>query len=359
MSVDDSTTPGTTAGGGGNALAGGRHGRPGGIAVVAKWIAGVDIGGTTLSVGMVPAAGGRPRALRTGDTPGGRGGEAVVDRVCGMIRAAVDELARAEGPGAEVSGVGIAAPGSLDRARGIVLESHNLGWFGLPLRDRVQAATGLPTVVENDANCAACGEWWQGAGRGFRSVLGITLGTGIGGGIVMDGRPFVGATGAAGEIGHMTVKYGGRRCTCGARGCLEAYASGPGIARTAVEGLAGGARSTLPELVAGDLDRITAATVHQAAVGGDAYATGVLARAARMLAAGIASAVNLLAPDAVVVMGGVAEAGDLLFGPLAAELARPRFRSAVDACTVVPGALPGTAGVVGAAGVFRLRAEET
>ena len=307
---------------------------------------------------MVPVAGGRPRALRVDDTAGGRGGDAVVDQVCAMIRAAVDEVARAGGSGAGVAGVGVAAPGSLDRARGVVLESHNLGWFGLPLRDRVHAATGLPTIVENDANCAAYGEWWRGAGRGFRSVLGITLGTGIGGGIVMDGRPFLGATGAAGEIGHMTVEFGGRRCTCGGRGCLEAYASGPAIARTAVEGLGGGTRSTLPELVAGDLNRITAATVHEAAVGGDAYATGVLARAARMLAAGVAGAVNLLGPDAVVVMGGVAAAGDLFFGPLAAEFSRPRFRSAVDACTVVPGALPGTAGVVGAAGVFRLREEE-
>lgn len=327
------------------------------MGLMAKWIAGVDIGGTTLSVGMVPAEGGRPRALRVDDTAGGQGGDAVIGQVSAMVRASVDELAPAERPGATVAGVGVAAPGSLDRARGVVLESHNLGWFGLPLRDRVQAATGLPTVVENDANCAAYGEWWQGAGRGFRSVLGITLGTGIGGGIVMDGRPFAGATGAAGEIGHTTVEYGGRRCTCGARGCLEAYASGPAIARAAVEGLAGGTRSTLPELVEGDLKRITAATVHQAAVGGDACATEVLARAAQMLAAGITSAVNLLGPEAVVVMGGVTAAGDLFFGPLAAELGRPRFRSALDACTVVPGALPGTAGVVGAAGVFRLQTD--
>lgn len=323
--------------------------------LMGRWIAGVDIGGTTLSVGMVPAAGGRPRALRVDDTPAGRDGEAVVDQVCAMIRAAVDEVARADALGDGVAGVGVAAPGSLDRARGVVLESHNLGWFGLPLRDRVAVATGLPTIVENDANCAAYGEWWRGAGRGFRSMLGITLGTGIGGGVVMDGRPFLGATGAAGEIGHMTVEFGGRRCTCGARGCLEAYASGPGIAQSAVEGLARGTRSTLPELVEGDLNRITAATVYQTAAGGDAYAAGVLARAAQVLAAGIAGAVNLLGPEAVVVMGGVTAAGDLFFGPLAAELGRPRFRSALDACTVVPGALPGTAGVVGAAGLFRLR----
>ena len=345
---------------------------------MAKWIAGVDIGGTTLSVGMVPVAGGRPRALRVDDTAGGRGREAVVDQVSRMVRAAVDEVAGArvadgevagaealggevmpaDSWGGEVAGVGVAAPGSLDRTRGVVLESHNLGWFGYPLRARVAAATGLPAMVENDANCAAYGEWWRGAGRGFRLVLGITLGTGVGGGIVMDGRPFLGAAGTAGEIGHMTVEFGGRRCACGGRGCLEAYASGPGIARTAVEGLAGGTRSTLPELVAGDLSRITAAIVHRAAVGGDAYATGVLAGAARSLAAGIAGAVNLLGPDVVVVMGGVAQAGDLFFGPLAAELGRPRFRSAVDACRVVPGALPGTAGMVGAAGVFRLREEE-
>ncbi len=318
----------------------------------ATWVVGVDIGGTTLSVGMVPASGGTPRALRVDDTPDGPDGEVVVNRVCAMIRAAADELPRVAGPGARVAGVGVGAPGTFDRARGVVLESHNLGWFGLPLRDRVQAATGLPAVVENDANCAAYGEWWRGAGRGFRSVLGVTLGTGIGGGVVMDGRPFLGATGAAGEIGHMTVVFGGRRCTCGGRGCLEAYASGPAIARDAVEGLAGGARSTLPERVGGDLGRITAATVHEAALAGDAYATGVLERAARVLAAGIAGAVNLLAPDAVVVTGGVAAAGDLFFGPLSRELERPRFRTALDACTVLPGALRATAGVVGAAGVF-------
>ena len=325
------------------------------MALMEEWIAGVDIGGTTLSVGMVPAAGGPARALRTDATPAGEGGEAVVRKVCAMVRAATDELARGEGTGGAVAGIGIGAPGSLDRARGRVLESHNLGWFGFPLRDRIEAVTGLPAVVENDANCAAYGEWWRGAGRGYRSVVGITLGTGVGGGLVMDGRPFSGATGAAGEIGHMTVRFGGRRCACGGRGCLEAYVSGPGIARTAVEGLAGGARSVLPERVAGKLDRITAATVHEAAAGGDAFATGVLARSARMLAAGVGGAVNLLGPDVVVVMGGVARAGDLLFGPLAAELARPRFRTAVDACAVVPGALPGTAGVVGAAGIFLLR----
>lgn len=319
-----------------------------------KWIAGVDIGGTTLSVGMVPADGGRPRCLRVAATPGEQGGGKVVDRVCSMIHEAAEEVARRECPGSGVAGVGVAAPGSLDRDRGVVLESHNLGWFGFPLRDRIEAATGLPAVVENDANCAAYGEWWQGAGRGFRSMVGITVGTGIGGGIVLGGRLFLGATGTAGEIGHATVEFGGRRCTCGGAGCLEAYASGPGIARSAVEGLARGERSSLAELVEGDVARITAATVYEAAVAGDTYATGVLERAAHMLAAGIATVVNVLGPDAVVVMGGVTAADALFFGPLAAELARPRFRSALAACTVVPGTLPGTAGVVGAAGVFGL-----
>ena len=324
-----------------------------------RWIAGVDIGGTTLSVGLVPVAGGRVRAFRVTATPEGRGGSKVVDTVCAMIREAADDLARREGSqGDKIVGVGVGTPGSLDRGRGVVLESHNLGWFEVPLRDQVETGTGLPVVVENDANCAAYGEWWRGAGRGFRSVVGITVGTGIGGGIVMDGRLFLGATGTAGEIGHMTVVFGGRRCTCGNAGCLEAYASGPGIARSAVEGLEGGARSSLSALVEGDLARVTAATVHEAAVAGDAYAAGVLERAARMLAAGIAGVVNVLSPDAVVVMGGVTAADALFFGPLAAELGRPRFRSALQACTVLPGALPGTAGVVGAAAVFRLQRAE-
>ncbi len=317
-----------------------------------SWIAGVDIGGTTLSVGMVPGAGGRPRALRVDATPDG---EEAVDRTCAMIRDAADELVRARGEHGGLAGVGIAVPGSIERARGVVIESHNLGWFAFPLGARVEAETGLPAVVENDANCAAYGEWLQGAGRGYRSVLGITLGTGVGGGIVVDGRPFLGGTGAAGEIGHTTVEFGGRRCTCGGRGCLEAYASGPGIARTAAEGLAAGARSILSELADRGSGPVTAAAVHEAAVAGDAYAIDVLARTARVLAAGIAGAINLIGPEAVVVMGGVAAAGDLLFDPLAAELRRPRFRSAVDACAVLPGTLAGSAGVAGAAGVFRLR----
>ena len=188
--------------------------------------------------------------------------------------------------------------------------------------------------------------------------MGVTIGTGVGGGIVIDGEIFHGASDAAGEIGHMTVNFAGRKCKCGNYGCLEAYASGPNIAARAVEGLDAGAQSVLTELVDQDLARITAATVYEAVVRGDAYANEVMSDTAKLLAVGVANLINLLNPEAVVIGGGVTRAGPHLLDPLTAEVRRRAFRSASDACAILPGALPDTAGVIGAAGIFGRYAKE-
>src|SRR6185503_5107388 len=161
--------------------------------------------------------------------------------------------------GKNIVGVGIGSPGPLDTKRGIVLLTPNLGWTNFPLRDRLQDMLELPATLDNDANCAVFGEWWQGAARGTKHVVGLTIGTGIGGGIVLDGSIYRGASDIAGELGHMTIDLNGRRCKCGNYGCLEAYASGPNIAARAVEGIEeSGSASSLARYVGGDLSKVTA-----------------------------------------------------------------------------------------------------
>ena len=202
-------------------------------------IVGVDLGGTNVVVGGIPEDGGAPLALASERTPVKQGAEAVVDLIVSMIRRCIDETRRAA-PGAELAGVGIGAPGPLDRAKGVVLIAPNLEWRNMPLRDRVAAAVELPTTLDNDANCAALGEWWRGAAQGARIVVGITIGTGIGGGIVLDGRIFHGASDVAGELGDTTIDLKGRPCSRGKYGRIEGHAPGPGLPARAGEGVGAG-----------------------------------------------------------------------------------------------------------------------
>ncbi len=318
------------------------------------WIVGVDIGGTNVVVGVVPRAGGDPLALRSEETRASRGPDAVVDDVVRMTKEVMEEaLGRHGGTSDRVVGVGIGCPGPLDTERGLVLTTPNLGWTDYPIRDRIAHRLGLPGALDNDANCATLGEWWQGAGRGVDHLVGVTLGTGIGGGLVLNGRLVRGACGTAGEFGHTTIDLTGRRCACGNYGCLEAYASGPNIAARAREGVEAGYESVLTDLVEGDLQRITAVTVYDALLKGDAYAQEVILETARVLGAGIANLVNMFNPEMVVIVGGVTRAGEHLFAPLRAEVRRRAFDVAVEACRIVPGQLD-AAGVIGAAGVFVL-----
>lgn len=317
-----------------------------------RWVVGVDIGGTNVVVGLVPAEGGPPAALRNRATASLGHQDQVVAHVRRMIDDVIADGMRAVGGEAEVLGIGIGSPGPLDLERGVVLDAFNLGWKDFALRDGLSEATGLPASLDNDANCATWGEYWQGAGRGVRNLVGVTLGTGIGGGLILDGRLVHGSSASAGEIGHMTIDFTGRRCKCGNYGCLEAYASGPNIAARAREGVEAGAESTLLDLAGGDAERITAVTVYEALLQGDAFAREVMIETAKILGAGIANVVNVLNPEMVVIVGGVTRAGESLLAPVRAEVRRRAFRSAERVCRIVPGNLPETAGVIGAAGLF-------
>src|SRR5689334_22920997 len=222
-----------------------------------RFVLGIDIGGTNLVVGSVAEDGSRIVAAASEPTHAEAGAKDVLERLVNLADRAI-AATRKEVSGAEILGVGVGAPGPLDTKRGIVLLTPNLGWVNLPLRQIIHDRLGLPAALDNDANCAVLGEWWVGAARGARHAIGITIGTGIGGGLILDGKLYHGASDVAGEIGHTTIDSTGRRCKCGNYGCLEAYASGPAIAERAREALTGGEPSILPSLVNDDLSRITA-----------------------------------------------------------------------------------------------------
>ncbi len=316
-----------------------------------RFIVGVDIGGTNVVVGCVAEDGSQLLGLHNEPTRPEEGADAVVSRIITLVKASIRE-AQSANPAAEIAGVGIGAPGPLNTRTGIVLLTPNLGWVNMPLRQRIQDGVGLPAALDNDANCAVLGEWWRGAARGSNHVLGMTIGTGIGGGIVIDGRLFHGRSDAAGEVGHMTIDANGRRCKCGNYGCLEAYASGPAIAARAVESIQAGEDSSLPSYVNGSLDKISAQTVYDAAQKGDKLALEVVHDTAKFLGAGVANLINIFNPEVVVICGGVTLAGDNLFEPLRREVSRRAFKPAVEVCRIVPGELVGTAGVYGAAKTF-------
>jgi glucokinase len=321
-----------------------------------QYIVGVDLGGTKIFAGAVSVDGTRTHGMRTLATQADVGGaDGVVDRIVGLIEGVILDTMNETGAGRkDFLGIGLGAPGPLDREKGIVVVAPNLGWKDFPLRDRVSSRLGLPATLDNDANCATVGEWWLGAARGGRNVVGITIGTGIGGGLIMNGELYHGASDVAGEIGHTTIDVNGRYCKCGNYGCLEAYASGPAIATRAREALQReDITSNLPNMVDGQLDRITAETVYDAAKKGDALANEIVRDTARYLGAGIATLLNVINPDTVVIAGGVTRAGDALMLPLKAEVRRRAFNPAVKAARIVLAELPGTAGVVGAVATFK------
>jgi glucokinase len=322
-----------------------------------QYIVGVDLGGTNIVVAAMSTDGGRAFATRSVPTSPELGAEGVADRIVGVIEGVIlDTIAETDAQRRDFIGVGIGAPGPLDREKGLVIVAPNLGWRNFPLRDRIAERLNLPATLDNDANCATVGEWWQGAARGATNVIGMTIGTGIGGGLILDGKLFHGSSDVAGEIGHTTIDLNGRHCKCGNYGCLEAYASGPAIAVRAREVLVREeTASLLPSMVGGRLDEISAATVYTAASQGDAVASEIVRDTARYLGVGVANLLNIVNADVVVIAGGVTAAGDALFVPLRAEVRRRAFQAAVDATRIVPGTLPGTAGVVGAVATFKMQ----
>jgi glucokinase len=268
--------------------------------------------------------------------------------------AAVNDLLRKAGLSkADVAGIGIGAPGPLSHTEGIIICAPNLpGWVNVPLRNRLAKATALPVVLENDANAAAYGEFLAGAGRGARSLVMLTLGTGIGGGVVLDGRLWRGEDDSAGEIGHTIIVPDGRPCPCGQAGCFERYASANAVAERLVESIRAGARSVLSADVWGGR-QIDARDVLAAADAGDAPASRIWDETCFYLALGCINVEHLLSPERIVLAGGLIQAGDRLLRPLQQHIRTRRWSIATHPPQVALAALGADAGTIGAAALAR------
>ncbi len=303
---------------------------------------GVDIGGTKVLAGVVDAAG-TVLARERRETPGHSAAaveETVVELVAGL---------RQEH---EVAAVGIGAAGFVDADRSRVMFSPHLAWRDEPVRDAVRGRIGLPVVVENDANAAGIAEARIGAGAGHRFVLCVTLGTGVGGSLVIDGEVYRGATGMAGEVGHMQVVPDGHWCQCGNRGCWEQYASGTALVREARAVVAAGSpvADTLLRRAGGSPEGLTGPLVTAAARDGDPLATELLEDMGRWLGTGLADVTAAFDPGCIVVGGGVSEAGELLLRPTREAFARRLVgRGFRTEPPIVAAALGPEAGLVGAA----------
>lgn len=316
----------------------------------ARLAVGVDAGGTKVRGLLVDTEKGTILDRRTVGTPA-EDSEASLRAIVAVAVELMDQAA-------DVVAIGVGAAGMVDR-QGVMRFAPNVAWRDVPIRDQVAAATALPTVVDNDANAAAWGEFQYGAGRDSTDMLLITVGTGIGGGFVSGGRLLRGAHGFAGEIGHIIVEPNGPRCGCGNLGCWEQVASGRALDRLGREAAHRQPDSTLAQMAEGQWQNVTGKLVSKAAAAGDPIAIHLVEEVGRRLGEGIAGLVNAVDPDLVVVGGGVADVGDLLLDP-----ARRRFEETVEApqhrprVPIVRAALGNDAGAIGAAGLAVLDLEE-
>jgi glucokinase len=313
---------------------------------------GVDVGGTKVAAGLVDSAGEITHQTRTPmAATDAAAGLAAVTSAIDSVRAAAD-LDR--GSLGLISGIGICAPGPLDPRTGVVINPPNLpGWRDFPLADLISKSYHLPVRVDNDGNAAALAEALWGAGRGYRNVFCATIGTGIGTGIVFDGRIYHGRTGAAAEGGHMTIDYRGPRCGCGKLGCIEALASGPAIARRTAEKIAAGRSSSILELAGGQLERITTQMVGKAYVAGDPLAREVLQETAMFLTVWLGNIVDLLEPDVMIIGGGAASMLQPFFGEIRDHLPGWCVNSHCQEVPLVTAHYGADAGIAGGAALCR------
>jgi len=309
-------------------------------------ILGIDLGGTKVMAAVFDAKGeivSRARAK----TKAWRDDEMVFQTVA---RTAEQAMGRAGITLDDLRAVGIGAPGPLDPDTGVIVESANLKLRNFPLGPRLAEAFDCPAIVENDVNAGTYGEYRAGAGRGARNLLGVFVGTGIGGGIIADGALYHGFTKNAGEIGHIIIKAGGPRCGCGNRGCWEALASRTAMTRDLRKAIRRGDKTTLKEKLKQETDLISGGDLGKAYRAGDMLVVKIMNRAARMIGAGIGSLVNVLSPEVVVLGGGVVEAmgGDFV-GRIDEAVRDVAFGFMVKDMRIVRAALGDDAGVTGAA----------
>lgn len=312
---------------------------------------GIDLGGTNIAAGVVDH---QHKLICKASVPTSlpRSSQSLADGILELTRNMLEdnhiELS-------QIDGLGIGIPGTVNQSAGMIEYANNFGFDNVPFSGMLQQRFPFPIVAENDAKAAAWAEYLVGAGSGCHSMVAVTLGTGVGGGIILNGKLWDGCNSAAGEIGHMVVERGGRLCTCGRRGCLEAYASAAALVRSAREAAGQNPDSLLGKLCGGDLLKLNGKAVFQAVKEEDPTAKAVMESFIRYLAEGIANLINILQPEILCIGGGLSGAGDSLLLPLR-EAVRPMIYSKNSKVNtrIVLAELGNDAGIIGAAGLWLL-----
>jgi glucokinase len=319
-------------------------------------LVGVDMGGTKILSAVVTGEGKVLSQFKM-QTRADRRPDEVIQRIADCIRKAIDASGLHI---SQVRAIGVGAPGPLDPDTGVVIFAPNLGWSNVPLKAKLEARLGIPTFVDNDVNVGTLGEFVFGAGKGTNNLVGVFVGTGIGGGIIWEGKLLHGVNKTAGEIGHMIVKAGGPRCGCGNRGCLEALASRTAITkqfRKAI--LKKGKKSLIVELNGGNLKTIRSNALAEAIDRRDKLATKIMRRAAEYLGIGVASIVHFLNPEMIVFGGGVVESmGDSFVEDIRNIAAAHALPNTLSGVQIVKAKLGDHAGVIGASVLARQRLSE-
>lgn len=327
-----------------------------------QYYVGIDLGGTAIKLALVSMEG-NIVYQSTLPTEARQGGDSILYRMTDMLGDALKAMSLSQ---EAVKGIGIGTPGFMDIHTGLVHEAVNLGWKQYPLREKLSKLTGLPVFVDNDANCAALGEMWKGAGAGAKDLLCMTLGTGVGGGVILNGQIYHGAKGTAGEIGHMSVKpEQGFRCNCGKLGCLETITSATGIVRLALDALTAvqgddraKSRSSRLSVVLKAKGSLEAKDVLDAAREGDLLALEIVDQVAYYLGFALGNYTVLFNPEIIVIGGGVSQAGNVLFQPIRKQYRQFALPHLTGDIQIVPAVLGNNAGVIGAAWLVHT-AEET
>jgi glucokinase len=318
---------------------------------------GIDLGGTNLRAAVADTDTGQIYHQRKSPTLANEGQEAVIQRIVGLIH----ELREASGSSnGTIKGIGIGVPGTPNIDTGVIQFLPNLPgkWLNVPLQSIVEDRVDLPVALINDVRAITLGEWIFGAGRGADTLACLAIGTGIGGGVVINGQFHLGIGGTAGEFGHHVVEVDGLPCGCGGKGCLELYASGPAIAAMGVKEVMHGHTTKIGELVNHDLNRIDAGVVVQAALDGDPTAQGILQRAGKYLGIAVGNILGVISPQRVIFSGGVSSAGDLLLRPIVQTVNERVHVIPLQQVEFVMAELGINGGLIGAALWARQRSEE-
>ena len=309
---------------------------------------GCDLGGTNMRVAIVDVETGEAVHHTGLPTLARQGHEDVMNRLADLILQVIRSAGMEK---TDIGGVGIGVPGMVDQEKGETLLLPNLpgNWPHVPLQDTIENLTGLHTTILNDVRSITNGEWRFGSGRGVDTVAVLAIGTGIGGGLVINNQLHLGIGGSGGELGHMIIDYNGPRCGCGNNGCLEAYASGPAIAAMGMKAVAQGLTTQIAEMCKNDFNLITPQLIAAAAQAGDTVAKDIYEKAGFYLGIAAANICTMIGARRIIIAGGVAQAGVLILEPIRRTMCARVFLMPVEQVEVVPAHLGNDAGIVGVA----------